>query len=136
MAYFTWDESYSLNIDKIDRQHKKLFEVISDFYNTLRSHDEKAYIALLDSLIEYAVQHFEDEEALLAKYNYPDTKEHLEEHHKFQEKVLYIKERIDHGGLVIPTEITGYLKDWLSKHINGSDKKYAKYLHEQGFEVE
>ncbi len=136
MAFFTWNESYSLKIAKIDEQHKKLFKIISDFYYKLRDDDKQAYVALFTSLIDYTKYHFRMEEALFAKYDYPDSEEHLEEHRKFHDKVVYVKDRHDHGGIVIPTEITSYLRDWLMAHINGSDKKYAEYFSEQGIEVE
>ncbi len=135
MAFFTWNESYSLKIDTIDEQHKKLFEIISDFYYKLREDDKQAYVALFTSLIDYTKYHFKTEEALFAKYDYPGTEDHLEEHRKFHDKVAYVKDKYEHGGIVIPTEITSYLRDWLMAHINGSDKKYAKYFSEQGIEV-
>ena len=36
MGFMEWDESYGVNVAAIDDQHKKIFQMISNFYNTMQ----------------------------------------------------------------------------------------------------
>ncbi len=128
MRFFEWNESYSVNVKEIDAQHKKLFRMISDFYDSVKEDNKKAMALLLDSLTGYIMYHFEMEERYLEKCGYPDLESHKREHISFVEKVLDVNERFEAGRLVLSFEITIFLKNWLVHHVMHSDKKYSECL--------
>jgi hemerythrin len=39
MAFFDWEEKYSVGVKKLDAQHKKLFELVSAFYDRIHQKD-------------------------------------------------------------------------------------------------
>lgn len=132
MAFMEWDDKFSVNVAEIDEQHKKLFGMISIFYETLRDEKKAALGTLLNSMVDYTVYHFSTEEKYMDKFNYPGTESHKKEHKFFTEKVLDVKERFDNGKLVITFEITNFLRDWIANHVQGTDKRYSGCFNENG----
>ena len=47
-------------------------------------------------------------------------------------KVLDYEERLKDGKFVVSVEITNFIKEWLTKHIMGTDKKYTSFPVEKG----
>jgi len=41
-SFMKWDDSYSVGIQKIDDQHKKLIEIISDYYSLIKDDRKEA----------------------------------------------------------------------------------------------
>jgi hemerythrin len=133
MALIEWDDSFSVNVREIDLQHQKLVGMLNDFDEHLRQHPTQAFQALLDSLVEYTQYHFATEEKYFSKFSYPDARAHIEEHRTFTEKVLNVRSSFNkRGELLLFFEITNFLKDWLTTHIKGSDKAYAKCFNDNG----
>ncbi len=133
MAFMEWDEKYSVNIPSIDEQHKKLIDLINRFYDSIKEKDRKErLLELVSGLKDYTVYHFKTEEDLMQKYNLTDYGLHKSEHDSFIAKVDDIYQRLNSGRLVISVEVTNFIKDWLGKHILGTDKAYSKHLIEKG----
>ena len=129
MAFFDWDEKYSVGIMSIDQQHRKLFAMISQFYETIRQKEtQRAMSEILKELIEYAKTHFSTEENYLSKYEYPLYERHVAQHATFIGKVTNFYDRFQAKELLIPIEIADFLKEWLSGHVLGEDQRYAPFL--------
>lgn len=128
-----WKNDYSVGIEDIDDDHKKLIDLINRFqtaiyYNTGSTFEHRA----LDELVDYTKYHFSKEEDLLEKHAYPKFAEHKQEHSEMIEKVeSYITEHRDDGHKSL-AKISVFLRDWLIKHINGTDKQYSQFLHSKG----
>ncbi len=132
MAFFTWDEKYSVGIKMIDSQHKQLFELISRFYEAICQKEAKRGMSeALQGLVDYTKTHFMTEEAYMLKYDYPLYKGHKLEHDIFIEKVAGFQTRFQEGRLLIPAELANFFRDWLSKHILVKDQDYAPFLHKK-----
>lgn len=131
-SFMKWDDSYSVGIQKIDDQHKKLIEIISDYYSLIKDDRKEAMSKTLDSLIEYTSYHFKTEEDLFDKYDFPGNDEHKKIHADFVNTALDVQKRYKEGKLVMPTEVSNLLKNWLIDHITGTDKKYITFLHDKG----
>lgn len=131
----SWNDDYSVGIKEIDKDHQKLIDLINRFqtaiyYNTGSTFEQAA----LDELVDYTKYHFAKEEGLLEKHGYPEFTQHKKEHVNMIAKVdAYIEEhrRGDHESLA---KIADFLRDWLIKHINGTDKQYSSFLHSKGVE--
>ncbi len=131
-SFMRWDDSYSVGVEEIDNQHKKLIEMIAKFYSLIKDDSKVAMAETLDSLIEYTDYHFKYEEKIFDKLNYPETDEHKKIHKSFVDTAIDVQTRLKEGKLVIPTEVSNLLKNWLIEHINGEDKKYTKFLNDNG----
>jgi methyl-accepting chemotaxis protein/hemerythrin len=82
--------------------------------------------------VEYTVQHFAYEEQLFATHDYPLARAHIEEHQRLVAQVGEFKQKFDSGQANINMPLMKFLKDWLIKHILGSDKAYSNHLVERG----
>ena len=131
--YVEWKDEYSVGIDSIDRQHKKLLNLINQLQTAVDySTGEEFERDALDELVNYTKTHFSYEEGLLEKNNYPGFEPHKEQHNqmiKHVEEVLAEYEK-DHDTAM--SNAVDYLKDWLINHINGTDKKYSSFLIDKG----
>ena len=133
MEYITWDDSYSVNIDSIDNQHKKLFNEINKFYENIgKKRNNEVLADILFQLARYSVYHFQTEEQWMKKYGYKNYINHKKEHDFFIDKINELQNRLKEGKLVLSIELTSFLKTWLSNHIQKSDKAYSHFLNECG----
>lgn len=140
MGLFEWKDSYSVGIEKIDNQHKVLIQMINMFYDEIHKiHEGKSDITLkelrvstIDEMKKYAIEHFQTEEDLFLEYGYPDYVAHKTKHDDFFKKVLDVEKRLENGSLILSTEITDFLKEWLVEHIEGCDQEYSEYLVSRG----
>ncbi len=133
MAAINWTDEFSVKISSIDEQHKKLINLINDFYGNIRVNSPKEKIfELIKEMKKYTILHFSTEEKYFKQYDYPGYLEHKEEHEKFIKKVLDFEERYKSGKLLLSVEITNFIKDWVSNHICDTDKKYTDFLLQKG----
>ena len=133
MAFFDWDENYRVGISSIDDQHKHLFELISNFYETIRQKDtNRAMSEVLQGLVDYAEYHFSTEEEYMQEHHYPLYERHTAQHAEFIEKATDFQARFQSGALVVPIEIANFMKEWLSGHVLGEDQLYAPFFREKG----
>lgn len=129
----TWNESLSVKVQAMDDQHKKLIELINDFYENIQKKSNNENISkLISGMKQYTIMHFNAEEAIMKRNGYPNFEEHKKEHELFIAKVNAIEEKFNSGTLMVSFEITGFLKDWLRNHIQGTDKKYSDFLNRAG----
>jgi len=133
MALFEWRDEYSVKIASIDTQHQKLVAILNQLHEGMVSgHGTEHLSSVLASLVEYTAKHFAFEEQLFAEHQYPQTKEHIEEHQRLVTQVLDFQKKYATGQASINMQLMKFLKDWLIKHILGSDKLYVAHLVERG----
>lgn len=130
MALFQWNDAmYSVGSEKIDKQHKKLVELLNSLYEAMSKGKGNDVLGpILNELVNYTVVHFKTEEDLFTKYNYPGKTLHKAEHKKFVDEVASFKSEFDTGKAMISIKLMTFLKDWLVKHIKGSDKQYTQFF--------
>ncbi|HAN79610.1 MAG TPA: bacteriohemerythrin [Bacteroidales bacterium] len=129
MAYFDWNDSMKLGISAIDDQHKKMVDMIDEFYTALKNGAGNESIQkLIKGMNDYTVFHFSYEEKLLKEKGYPVFDSHKEDHDRFIAKVKDFESRFNTGKLLLTIEVTSFLKDWWSNHIQKSDRAYVEHL--------
>ncbi|MFP4032824.1 MAG: bacteriohemerythrin [Desulfococcaceae bacterium] len=132
-VFFPWEDRYRLGFDAIDRQHRHLVELVNELYRAMYAGEGRTVLArTLDELMAYTATHFEDEERLMARFNYPDLEAHRQVHRKMAHHVAGLKARYDSGELSSPVQIGNFLKNWLTRHILGTDHKFKPFLTSDG----
>ena len=126
-----WSEDYELGNDFVDSQHKRLFELVGNIGKTcLDGGDVNTLNETLDFLLKYAVQHFNDEESLQIKHNFPGYEHHKKLHDEFKakvsEKVSEFKEKGSTKDL--SDTVNEIVIAWLVNHILKEDMKIGEYL--------
>jgi hemerythrin-like metal-binding protein len=133
MSFFPWEDRYRLGFEPIDRQHEHLTNLINELYRAMYSGEGRALLArTLDELLAYAATHFETEERLMARIGYPDLPEHRRIHRQMARHVGKLKAQYDAGKLSGPVQISNFLKNWLTRHILGTDHKLKPFLRADG----
>jgi hemerythrin len=133
MAFIKWDDSYSVNVAEIDRQHQKLVVMLNDLHSAMKKGQGRSAVdRIVDGLIDYSIAHFSTEETYFKQYGYPKAAMHTREHADFIARVGSFKRAAAEGGQALPIEVMLFLKDWLLNHIKGSDKDYRGFFNQNG----
>ncbi len=126
MAFINWNDTYSVQIEEIDNQHKKLIALINELFDSMqKGQSNKIIERILDDLVDYTVFHFKNEETYFDRFNYEDTEEHKEKHKRLVNKVLKVKSDFESGKMSVSSDLLKFLKRWLFEHILETDKKYV-----------
>ncbi len=87
---FEWREEYSIGVDSIDQEHKRLFRIINKLFDF--KEEEKDNQWTCQEGIKYfkghAVKHFADEEAYMASIGYEGLEQHRRIHQDFRKNIL------------------------------------------------
>lgn len=132
--FVVWKDEYSVGIEMIDNDHRKLLNLINEFqtavfYRTGKEFEEQAF----DALVDYTRTHFRREEDLMKEHGYPGFEAHQAEHRKMIEQVEASLVQYQSEGRHVPLKRTVvYLREWLIDHINGTDQAYSGFLRDKG----
>lgn len=133
MAYVQWDESLSVGVAVFDEDHRKLVALINHLHDGIvTGGGQTAMVTALDELVRYTVFHFSREEELMAKNAYPAFAAHKAEHDALVAKVKEYQEQLSSGRRAFSLELMSFLKDWLVKHIMGTDMQYRAFFNGKG----
>ncbi|MEL7596724.1 MAG: bacteriohemerythrin [Clostridiaceae bacterium] len=125
-----WKEDYIIGVDKIDEQHKKLFEIANKAYELLKNEfcidKYDRIVEILDELKEYTVYHFKSEEEYMISIGYKKFLSHKVEHDEFIKKITNIDfKSIDEDQDKYLLETLEFVVSWIGGHILGRDKFYV-----------
>ena len=124
-----WHPAYESGQPLIDRQHRGLFADANGLLTAVlsaRPADEVA--SLVDTLIQDVVQHFKDEEALLAAAGYPGTAEHAALHRQLVEKAGVLVGHFQAGTLGIGELFQFLAHDVVARHMLRADREFFPYF--------
>jgi len=133
MKSMPWKEQYSVGVKEIDRQHRGLLDIINQVINSIEKKNKwQSTSAIIDSLINYAYNHFATEERYMIEAEYPELSWHVGLHLAFIRKVFLMSEEYKQKGLAMQKEILTYLASWYSSHVLEVDRKYMSYMDKKG----
>ena len=133
MELISWKDSLNVGIIEIDEQHKKLVGLINKLFEAMANGKSSEIMqSVLSELSNYVLIHFATEEKLMKQLGYEDYEYHKQEHTYFIEKLNEFKIKFSSGNASISLELLNFLKDWLLKHIIGTDRKYIPLFKENG----
>ena len=133
MAFFNWSDELSVGIQRIDLQHQKIVALSNELFEALGSGKGRDVLGeVLSNLVTYTRTHLKDEERILSESGYPEFAAHKEKHEKMTQRALELYADYKNGKQGNPLVIANFIKDWLTKHIMGTDKKYSSFLKSKG----
>jgi len=132
-ALFTWKPEYNVGHPEIDAQHRKLVEILNSLHEAMLARLTEAQLSkILDELVLYTEKHFASEERLMVQHSYPGVLAHKRLHQELTGKVIDFRNQMRAGRASLSIELMHFLKDWLAKHIKGSDREVGVYLKSKG----
>ena len=129
-----WDDAYLIGITKVDKQHKKLFELVNKLYDLEEGEGSKEKLReLLYDFSDYVKVHFKEEEEYMNAIGFPDLKRHRAIHNSLVEtlyKIIQTPAKLD----IIKTKMRVIAKRVLVDHIIQEDTKIKEYVVENHIE--
>ena len=131
--FVEWKDEYSVGIDSIDQQHRRLVNLINQLHTAVTySTGEEFEREALDELVDYTKTHFSYEEGLMEQNGYPDFEPHKAQHKKMIDQVEIVLREYEENADLAMQDALNFLRDWLINHINGTDKQYSEFLRGKG----
>ena len=123
-----WREGFLSGNALIDTQHQGLFKISNDLLDAVLSGRPTDEISMIVSqLLADVVQHFKDEESILAGLAYPKLAEHATIHAKLVAKALELAEAFKAGTLSVGSLFQFLAYDVVNRHMLGADREYFPY---------
>jgi NNP family nitrate/nitrite transporter-like MFS transporter len=125
----SWDDEFSVGIEAIDRQHKRMLSLINEIDEVIQSGGSyEQFAPILNNLIDYTNGHFAHEEKLLEENHCPDLDRHKKSHVRLREELSQWREKVAEASPEEMSEHMFFLRIWFPGHILNVDKKDADYL--------
>jgi hemerythrin family non-heme iron protein len=112
---YCWDESFKVFYEKLDQEHKGLFDGI---FACAKSPSDAAALSSLQHAVK---SHFATEEGMMKKHNYAGYEAHKPIHEDFVATLGKVSTPIS-------ADTIKFAKEWLVNHIKGTDFKYLGKL--------
>ncbi|MFP4114654.1 MAG: bacteriohemerythrin [Spirochaetota bacterium] len=124
-----WTPLLSVGVDFFDEHHRKLLSLVNDLYRQMRAgSDRTALSRVFDELVDYTTYHFRAEEDAFSRFGYEDANAHAKRHAELVERMMELRADLEAGKPMVAVEVMRFLRDWITNHIQGEDKKYSGFL--------
>ncbi|KAF0233318.1 MAG: hypothetical protein FD177_1711 [Desulfovibrionaceae bacterium] len=124
MKEILWNPCLEIGVDTIDEEHKRLVKIANAIVKIARDGGEKSQLVDAFSFLhEYALTHFDNEEAYMKKVRYKGYDDHHAEHLKLKKQVKDFQRDLYEAGGIPAQEIITFIKSWLLDHIIKTDMK-------------
>lgn len=125
-----WKTEYSVGIDTIDSQHKKIFSHLLAIENSLVKRDPWHVLRFLFiQLTEYMKFHFAVEEALMEVIQYPQLPDHSASHARLGDQLAELEAKVKNSGS--GDNLVSFFENWFIGHVLTSDRQYVAYAKER-----
>lgn len=129
MHLVRWQDDYLVGNTIIDDDHKMLFEMINDFYDAfVKSRKRSDLTRILIQLVNYAEEHFQREEKIMAEHGFPEAAEHHKIHEELVETIFALNKRLETDPSPLDRDGVGFLKHWLVDHILKHDMALGEFI--------
>lgn len=127
---FVWNETFETKIEKIDKQHRHLVNLINNIAERINSSslNFKDMGFFLKEVLDYTVYHFGDEEKTMKEFkiNQEFFLDHKKNHGLFINTVTELASSINEENMLRNAKsLLDFLINWLAFHILGQDKMFG-----------
>jgi hemerythrin len=120
-----WRPELELGIDMMDRHHREMVGLCGALVDKAGSRAGLAAAGnLFLQLLDLTKMHFEAEEDLMRRSDYPGRTDHQDRHHELSLLLKSWEKR----ARSLNTSFVQHLDQWVENHILGSDKGFSRYL--------
>lgn len=134
MPLIQWNERISVGVEQFDDDHQKLVALLNNLFDSMQSGCAKHVLGpILDETIDYTRTHFSREENEMIKHGFQEFATHKREHDELTRRVMDVQAKFHQDQTAsLSMEVMNFLKNWLVKHIQGTDRKYTAFFHSRG----
>lgn len=128
MKSFEWKDKFSVNVDEMDKHHKKLLGYFNELQSEIQSGSATQKTEeILNALVKYASFHFIEEERLMRNMSHPGLAAQINHHAYFVNEVTEMTNQFKLGTLS-GRSLSGFLGNWFIDHIMQEDSKYGQLI--------
>lgn len=130
MRMLWWNDDLQTGIKSIDDQHKAIFSKANEIFDIGINTKKEDLKKIINFLMSYTNNHFLEEEQLMIESGYNKFMEHKQQHNLFVEEIykVYLRVENDEINEDLFDDLKIMIIEWLTKHINNSDKDFVKYF--------
>ncbi len=129
MDIINWKDEFSVGVEEMDTQHKKLFTMVNRLIEEQKQLTAPKTIAeLLTEMTDYAQEHFRAEEYLMAEYGFNRKVEQEKQHQAFIDKTISFYSASEIGPNILSNALLDFLSEWLVDHILKEDMMYKEFF--------
>ncbi len=137
MSIIIWNNSFSVGIPKVDKQHQQLFYLLNEFYDNCVSNAPSGELTILfEELLDYAKYHLAEEEGWMEKCSFAGLEMHKKEHEKFSIRVVELDKKYRVGNKHILLETAAFISEWIKTHILELDAEYGRFMKSNYIDIE
>ncbi|MEN9354084.1 MAG: hypothetical protein RL318_1409 [Fibrobacterota bacterium] len=126
MEAWAWDSHWTLDVAELDTQHDKVMRC----WETVRSLAQTDRLQAWKCLAEEMRTHFDFEDDWMARSGFGHSRYHKREHRSFLAEMDAVLEDAQ-AGFPIDDSTVGAVRGWLSGHVKGLDRDFARFLQER-----
>ena len=129
MEEITWTDAYCIGHETIDKQHRKLVDMLNRLVaNPRATTGSQTVTEILAEMTDYVRIHFATEERLMRESGYPRLEWHVAKHRAFEMKTAALVRSASLDADPVPVVLLNYLRDWLTRHILETDRTLIGHL--------
>ena len=129
MDQIVWHDKYKINVENIDKEHKKLFSTMNRLLKISQEDNKREWGCRegVKYLKNHAREHFEHEEAYMKSIGYKKMFTQLSQHNALRETIEgWDLDAIDENQDEAIEDMLRLITDWLVNHILSEDKQIGK----------
>jgi diguanylate cyclase (GGDEF)-like protein/hemerythrin-like metal-binding protein/PAS domain S-box-containing protein len=126
ILHLIWHDSYACGEPTIDDEHRKLFELANNLIDSafIRNENPQQFYSDLEKLLAHVVQHFADEEVILARHRYNELDAHAQDHKMLIEHALKLRDSALAGGVTTGELVVFLAEEVVAQHLLKTDHKF------------
>lgn len=129
MPFMNWTNTMSTGVDAIDKQHKKLLELINSLHDKCVAQCPRDELeSAANEFYQYTLKHFATEERFMDQHNYPEYDAHIKQHMEGTMKAGEFFGDYLINSKTLDSEFLDFLKTWFTEHICTVDKRLGDFL--------
>ncbi len=128
MRRIIWNHVLSVDIPSIDAQHRHIVHSLNDLHDVLKRGGGPAQVrTIVKELLGSARAHFEHEETLMRRSEYPGYESHKAVHAQLIDRIRTITVEVSSGKVPLSLDVLDVLQKLLHDHITTVDRAYADH---------
>jgi hemerythrin-like metal-binding protein len=127
MPVQNWITRYHTGVKDIDSLHEEIFDLLNEIYGDIIGQTGQVAVGnKIRKLVKITLDHFDDEEAEMRAYAYPEVHAHSAAHQTLRDQLTSLASQID-AGKPAATEALDVMNQYFTQHIKGHDQRWAKF---------
>lgn len=127
-----WIEGLDISVKHLNEDHHALLDKLNVLLVTLSWNDSESIMLASNALRHTAQVHFEKEESLMRRANYPDFEKHSASHQELirgLDELRFKVDTVEHVAALL--DLSPYLERWFVPHLTHDDKRLADFVANQ-----